>query len=58
MYDLDVQKHVPVWDLDQSTGVRRMYIWDIKVVYVYFLGPILSEAKYYTLVARPGGVGR
>ena len=22
MYDLDVQKHIPVWDLDRGTGVR------------------------------------
>ena len=29
-----------------------MYIWYTKVVYVYFLGPILAEVKYYTLVAR------
>ena len=45
MYDLDVQKHVPVWDLDRGMGVQRMYIWYIKVVCVYFLGPIFSEVN-------------
>ena len=39
VYDLDVQEHPPVWDLDRGTGLWPMYIWYIKVVYIYFLGP-------------------